>query len=250
MNVMTSQASKRWSIEKGARFARSSALRAALASSLTLGLGLSTLGGASMFAVGIALFGAPISQARADTGAPDELIRDLSNKVLEQIKNDKEIQAGNFKRISDLIDSTIMPNVNFERMTSLSVGRGWRQATPDQQKRLISEFRTLLVRTYSGALTQFKDQAIKVKPLRAAATDTEVIVRSEITPKRGEAIPLDYRMEKSDSGWKIYDVNVGSLWLVESYRNQFSVELNAKGIDGLLAALVAKNKQFESPEKK
>jgi phospholipid transport system substrate-binding protein len=198
----------------------------------------------------VALLGALPSVSFAASAAPDELIRELSGKVLEQIKNDKDIQAGNFKKLSDLIDSTIMPNVNFERMTALSVGRGWRQASPEQQKQLIAEFRTLLLRTYSGALTQFKDQTVKVKPLRATAADTEVIVRSEVTPKRGEAIPLDYRMEKTDAGWKIYDVNVGSLWLVESYRNQFSVELNAKGIDGLLTALVAKNKQFEVAEKK
>jgi phospholipid transport system substrate-binding protein len=229
---------------------RKSASAALIASSLSLGMSAVPVGTSSTLVLAAALFLTPIGSARADAGAPDELIRDLSNKVLEQMKSDKEIQAGNFKKISDLIDTTIMPNVNFERMTSLSVGRGWRQASPEQQKRLISEFRTLLVRTYSGALTQFKDQSIKVKPLRAAAADTEVIVRSEITPKRGEAIPLDYRMEKSGTGWKIYDVNVGSLWLVESYRNQFSSELNAKGIDGLLDLLIAKNKQFESPEKK
>ncbi len=229
---------------------RKSTVGAMIATSLSLGLGSFSALTSSTLVVGAALFIVSTNQARADAGAPDELIRDLSNKVLDQMKSDKEIQAGNFKKISDLIDTTIMPNVNFERMTSLSVGRGWRQASPEQQKRLISEFRTLLVRTYSGALTQFKDQSIKVKPLRAAAADTEVIVRSEITPKRGESIPLDYRMEKSASGWKIYDVNVGSLWLVESYRNQFSAELNATGIDGLLELLIAKNKQFESPEKK
>jgi phospholipid transport system substrate-binding protein len=234
---------------------RSSALGAVVASSLSLGVGAIgvsalTISAVSSAALGTAMLLAPMSQARADVAAPDELIRELSNKVLEQIKNDKEIQAGNAKRISDFIDTTIMPSVNFERMTSLSVGRGWRQASADQQKRLITEFRTLLIRTYSGAITQFKDQSIKVKPLRAAAADTEVIVRTEITPKRGEAIPLDYRMEKSDTGWKIYDVNVGSLWLVESYRNQFSSELNARGIDGLIALLVSKNKQFETAEKK
>jgi phospholipid transport system substrate-binding protein len=245
MNVTKTTSAKRLSME-----ARKSASAALIATSLSLGMSAFSVGTCSTLALAATLFMAPISAARADAGAPDELIRDLSNKVLEQMKSDKEIQAGNFKKISDLIDTTIMPNVNFERMTSLSVGRGWRQASPEQQKRLISEFRTLLVRTYSGALTQFKDQSIKVKPLRAAAADTEVIVRSEITPKRGESIPLDYRMEKSDTGWKIYDVNVGSLWLVESYRNQFSTELNAKGIDGLLDLLIAKNKQFESPEKK
>jgi phospholipid transport system substrate-binding protein len=245
MNVMTRTPSKKLSF-----LVRKTALSALFASTMSLAFGAVAIGTASSIAVGAVLVIAPFGDAKANAVAPDELIKDLSNKVLDQIKNDKEIQAGNVKRISDLIDTTIMPNVNFERMTALSVGRGWRQASPEQQKRLITEFRTLLVRTYSGALTQFKDQAIKVKPLRAAAADTEVIVRTEITPKRGEAIPLDYRMEKSDTGWKIYDVNVGSLWLVESYRNQFSTELNARGIDGLISLLVSKNKQFESAEKK
>jgi phospholipid transport system substrate-binding protein len=209
------------------------------------------LGLAMVSATGIAALAltSPAAQAQSAAVAPDELIKSLSTQVLDQIKTDKDLQAGNFKKISDFVDSTIMPNVNFERMTSLSVGRGWRQASADQQKRLISEYRTLLLRTYSGALTQFKDQTVKVKPLRAAVGDTEVIVRSEVLPKRGDPIQLDYRMEKTDAGWKIYDVNVASVWLVETYRNQFSSELNAKGVDGLLASLVAKNKQFESGEK-
>ena len=182
----------------------------------------------------------------ADIVAPDELIKTLSAQVLEKIKSDKEIQAGSIRRLSEFVDSTIMPNVNFERMTSLSVGRGWRSATPEQKTKLITEFRTLLIRTYSGALTEFKEQTVRVKPLRAAAADNEVIVRSEVVPKRGEAIQLDYRMEKSAEGWKIYDVNVASLWLVETYRNQFAQEYNAKGIDGLIATLTEKNKKFES----
>lgn len=186
----------------------------------------------------------------ADVVAPDELIKSLSAKVLDQIKNDKEIQAGNMKRLSDFVDTTIMPNVNFERMTSLSVGRGWRSATAEQKSKLIAEFRTLLIRTYSGALTEFKEQTVRVKPLRAGTSDDEVIVRSEVVPKRGEAIQLDYRMEKSADGWKIYDVNVASLWLVETYRNQFSEIFNAKGVDGLIASLVDKNRKFESSDKK
>ena len=211
--------------------------------SLALGLTLSAVLG-----LGAGLPGAAVAQTA--TGAPDEMIKALSARVIEQIKTDKDIQAGNARRISEFVDSTIMPNVNFERMTSLAVGRGWRTATPDQKKKLIAEFRTLLVRTYSGALTQFKDQTVRVKPLRAAAGDTEVIVRYEMVPRRGAPRRLDYRLEKTAAGWRIYDVNIASLWLVESYRNQFSDELNAKGLEGLIASLENKNRQFEGGDKK
>ena len=153
------------------------------------------------------------------------------------------------KRVSDLVDSTIMPNVNFERMTSLSVGRSWRQATPEQQKRLMTEFRVLLLRTYSGALTAARDQTIRMKPLRADPKDTEVLVRSEIVPKRGDTIQLDYRLEKVGDAWKIYDVNVLGVWLIETYRNQFAQEINNKGIDGLIQSLADKNKSFATDKK-
>jgi phospholipid transport system substrate-binding protein len=176
---------------------------------------------------------------------PDELVKKLSTDVLEKIRTDKDIQGGNFKKLSDFVDSTVMPNINFERMTALSVGRSWRQATPEQQKKLMTEFRALLLRTYSSALSEVRDEAIRMKPLRADAADTDVIVRSEIVRKRGEPIQLDYRLEKVATGWKIYDVNVVGVWLIESYRNQFSQEVNAKGIDGLIATLVEKNKRLD-----
>jgi phospholipid transport system substrate-binding protein len=134
-----------------------------------------------------------------------------------------------------------MPNVNFTRMTAAAVGRNWRQATPDQQKRLQDEFKALLVRTYSGALSQVKDQSISVKPLRAAAADTEVVVRTEVLG-RGDPVQLDYRMEKVGTAWKIYDLNVLGVWMVETYRTQFAQEINAKGVDGLIAALAERNK--------
>lgn len=181
----------------------------------------------------------------ATVTGPDELVKKLSNDVLDKIRSDKEIQGGNFKKLSDFVDSTVMPNVNFERMTALSVGRSWRTATPEQQKKLMTEFRALLLRTYSGALTEVKDETLRMKPLRAAAEDTDVIVRSEIVRKRGEPVQLDYRLEKVAAGWKIYDVNVAGLWLVESYRNQFSQEVNAKGLDGLITTLVEKNKKLD-----
>jgi phospholipid transport system substrate-binding protein len=134
-----------------------------------------------------------------------------------------------------------MPHVSFQRMTSSAVGRYWRQATPEQQARLEAEFKTLLMRTYAGSLSQVKDQTVKVKPSRTAPEGNEVIVRSEVRGK-GDPVQLDYRMEKLDSGWKIYDVNVLGVWLVENYRNSFGQEITANGIDGLIAKLTERNK--------
>lgn len=171
---------------------------------------------------------------------PDALIRRVATEVLEVVKADPAMQAGDVNKIMSLVDTKIMPNVNFSRMTASAVGRFWRQATPEQQKRLQDEFKTLLVRTYSGALSQVKDQTLNFRPLRAAPTDTEVVVRSEVRGK-GDPIQLDYRLEKTDAGWKIYDLNVLGVWLVETYRTQFAQEINAKGIDGLIASLVQRN---------
>ena len=181
--------------------------------------------------------------------APDALIRRLSVDVLERIKLDKDIQAGDFRKLSDFVDATVMPHVNFQRMTALAVGRNWRSATPEQQKQLMAEFRVLLLRTYSGALGSVKDQTIRLKPLRAEPADTEVVVRSEVLQPRGEPIQLDYRLEKAADGWKIYDVNVLGVWLVETDRNQFAQEVSARGIDGLLKSLTDKNKSFDSGRK-
>jgi phospholipid transport system substrate-binding protein len=172
---------------------------------------------------------------------PDAFIKRLSVDVLDTIKADKAIQAGDVSKITALVDTKIMPNVNFQRMTASSVGRSWRSATPEQQKKLQDEFKTLLMRTYSGALSEVKDQSITLKPLRMAAEDTEVTVRTEIKG-RGDPIALDYRLEKAGASWKIYDLNVASVWLVETYRTQFAQEINANGIDGLIAKLVERNK--------
>jgi phospholipid transport system substrate-binding protein len=179
--------------------------------------------------------------ARAAEEAPDEMIRRLSVDVLSTIKADKDVQSGDVRKIIAFVDSKIMPNVNFLRMTASAVGRSWRQATPEQQKRLQDEFKNLLVRTYAGALSQLQDQTISVKPLRAQAGDTEVIVRTEILG-RGDPIQLDYRMEKTAGVWKIYDLNVLGVWLVETYRTQFAQEISARGMDGLIATLALRNK--------
>ena len=173
--------------------------------------------------------------------APDQLSRRLSSDVLDTIKTDKEVQAGDLRKIVAFVDGKVMPHVNFTRMTASAVGRAWRQATPEQQKRLQEEFKTLLVRTYSGALSQVRDQSVAVKPLRANPADTEVIVRTEVIG-RGDPIQLDYRLEKTANGWRIYDLNVLGVWLVETYRSQFAQEINARGIDGLITALTERNK--------
>ena len=175
---------------------------------------------------------------------PDALIKRLSSEVIDSIKADKTIQAGDVSRIATLVDQKIMPNVNFQRMTASAVGPAWRQATPEQQKRLQDEFKILLVRTYAGALSQVSDQTIIVKPLRAAADDKEVVVRTEVKG-RGDPIQLDYRMEKTPgqgSGWQIFNLNVLGVWLVETYRSQFAQEINAKGVDGLIGTLAERNK--------
>jgi len=181
--------------------------------------------------------------------APDKFVGDLSSKVIDLLKSDKEIQAGDLKRISQLVDTTLMPHVNFERMTALSVGRAWRDATPEQKKQLMTEFRILLLRTYSNAFTAVRDQSVNMKPYRGNPSDTEVIVRSEIVQARGEPIQLDYRLEKADKAWRIYDVNVLGVWLVQTYRNQFAQEISAGGIDGLIKSLADKNKSFASAVK-
>ena len=178
---------------------------------------------------------------RAAEEAPDALIKRVSSEVLDAIKSDKAIQAGEMNRVLTLVDTKVMPNVNFTRMTASAVGRNWRQATPEQKARLQEEFKTLLIRTYSGALSQVKDQSLNVKPLRSAPTDTEVTVRTEVLG-RGDPVQLDYRMEKTPTGWKIYDLNVLGVWLVETYRTQFAQEISANGVDGLIASMSQRNK--------
>jgi len=189
-----------------------------------------------------------VPAARAAADGPDEMIRRLSTDVLNNIKADKDVQKGDVSKITAFVDTKVMPNVNFTRMTASAVGRNWRQATPEQQKRLQDEFKSMLVRTYAGALSQVKDQTVDVKPLRAGAADTDVIVRTEVIG-RGDAVQLDYRMEKTANGWKIYDFNVLGIWMVETYRTQFAQEISARGIDGLIATLAQRNKSGSAEKK-
>jgi len=187
------------------------------------------------------LFGAAGVRA-ADAQTPDALIKQVSSDVLDTIKADKSIQAGDVNKVMALVDTKVMPYVDFQRMTASAVGRYWRQATPDQQKRLQDEFKVLLVRTYSGALSQVsQEQTIELKPMRSQPTDTEVVVRTEIRGK-GDPIQLDYRLAKAGESWKIYDVNVLGVWLVENYRNSFAQEIGANGVEGLIGKLAERNK--------
>ena len=188
-------------------------------------------------AVGFVQAQAPAAAA----GGADALIKQVSTEVIDTVKSDKAIQGGDVSKIVALVDSKVMPHVNFQRMTASAVGRNWRSATPEQQKRLQDEFKVLIVRTYAGALTQVKDQTVQLKPFRAAAEDSEVVVRTEVRGK-GEPIQLDYRLEKSPAGWKIYDVNVLGVWLVEQYKSSFAQEIGSGGVDGLITKLVERNK--------
>lgn len=192
----------------------------------------------------VALAAAGAGLARADDEAPDAFVKRFSTELLDVVKADKSLRSGDLNKIIAVVDARVMPNVNFQRMTASAVGPAWRQATPEQQKALQDEFKTLLVRTYAGALAQVSDQTIAMKPLRAAPEDKEVLVRSEIKG-RGEPVQLDYRLEKTPgqgSGWRIYNINVLGVWLVENYRSQFGPQINAKGIDGLITMLVDLNK--------
>ncbi len=182
--------------------------------------------------------------AIAQQEAPDVLVKRISQEVIDIAKADKEIQSGNQKRVLDLVETKILPFVDFQRMTSLAAGRFWREATPEQQKQLVNEFRSLLVFTYSGAIAQVKDQKVEFKPMRAEASDTEVEVRSQVVQPRGEPMQISYRLEKLPAGWKIYDVNVLGAWLVETYKGNFSTEISKGGIDGLIKTLSEKNKKL------
>ncbi len=183
-----------------------------------------------------------VTGARAAEMAPDELARATTEDVLAIVKKDKDIQSGNQKKIFDLVEARIVPHFDFTRMTQLAVGRYWRQASPSQQQALASEFRTLLVRTYSSAFTQYRNQSVEFKPLRANPGDTEVTVRSEIRESGRPPVPIDYAMQKTANGWKVFDVTVEGVSLVTTYRGTFSEEVQRGGIDGLIKTLAEKNK--------
>ena len=185
---------------------------------------------------------------RAEPLSADAFVKQITSAVIDAVKSDKTIQAGDVNRIRALVDAKVMPHVNFQRMTASSVGPQWRSATPDQRQRMLVEFQTLMVNTYSGALTQVKDQAVVVKPLRASAEQAEVVVRSEVRGQ-GDPIQLDYRLEKAGNGWKIYDVNVAGFWLVDAYKGQFARDLSNGGLETLITRLAEKNKSLAGAAK-
>ena len=190
--------------------------------------------------VGAALL-APARVAAQTLEAPDALIMRVGLEVLRQIQADPVLRGGDIDRIMALVDGQLMPHVNFRRMTASAVGRFWRQATPEQRTRLQDEFKLLLVRTYSGALSHVTDQTLVLRPSRFTPQDTEVVVRTELRG-RSEPIQIDYRLERTPQGWKVFDLNVMGIWLVDTYRNQFTTEINARGLDGLITALTERNR--------
>jgi len=192
---------------------------------------------------------AALTPAWAAEEAPDAFIKRITNDTLDLIKTDKSVRSGDLGKIIQLVDAKLMPHVNFRRMTALATGPAWRKATPEQQKRLQDEFKILLVRTYSGALSQVSDQVVVVKPLRAGQEDKNLVVNTEVRGK-GDPIQLDYRLEKTPgegAGWMIFDLNVLGVWLIENYRTQFTKEINAGGIDALIASLALRNKANAKP---
>ena len=199
-----------------------------------------------LIALGTIAFAACAVAAPAPTGneAPDVLVKRISNDVIDTAKADKDIQAGNQKKVMELVDAKILPYVDFQRMTALAAGRFWREATPEQKTALSNEFRTLLIHTYSGALAQIKNETVEFKPMRADPADNEVEVRSQVNVTRGEPIQLNYRLAKGPSGWKIFDINVLGAWLVETYKGTFATEIGKGGIDGLIKKLAQRNKEL------
>jgi len=213
--------------------------RTSFASSLAACPALANLSrGAMSCVVSLFLLGPAMA---TDSRSPDELIKGVTQDILDAIKSDRSLQRGNLSRLNELVDQRVMPVVDFAKMTALTVGVHWRRATPEQQDSLMRAFRELLLLTYADALRQVQDTSVQVRPSRFAAEDTEVVVRTFVVRTGKEPIQLDYRLQKTPTGWKIYDFNVLGLWLVDHYRAQFGQLVGAKGIEGLIASLESKN---------
>ena len=195
---------------------------------------------------GLLLLSSAVSaQAPDQATAPDALIKMVVTDVMASVKADPDIQKGNIPKVVDLVEKKIVPYTDMRRTTEMAMGPNWKKATPEQQNQLVMEFKNLLIRTYSGALSQLRDQTVQFKALRAAPDDKEVVVKTVVLG-RGDPVPLDYRLEKTDKGWKVYDMNIMGVWLVEAYRNQFSNQISQNGIDGLVKFLQDRNKQLAS----
>ena len=188
---------------------------------------------------------ATVPHARAQDVPPDQLVKGVTLEVVELIAKDKEIRAGNRTKLVQLIDAKVLPHFNFTAMTALAMGQSWNKANPEQKKRLAEEFRTLLVRTYASALAAYSEQKFDFRPLRAKPTDTDVTVQVRVLQSGAQPVPIDYSMEKTAAGWKVYDVMVGGVSLVANYRTEFNNVVRDAGIDGLIKNLGTKNKSFE-----
>lgn len=197
-----------------------------------------------LFALFLAFSNGASAQA-VDTSNPDVMIKTVTQQVLDQIKADKQIQSGNITRITELVNQKILPYTDFARTTRLVMGRNWNTATPQQQKEIVEQFKMLLIRTYSGALAQVRDQEVQYKPFRASPEDTDVVVRSVVI-NNGSPIQLDYRLYKTPQGWKVYDINVLGAWLIQAYQQQFNEQISQHGVDGLLQFLTQRNQQLAS----
>jgi phospholipid transport system substrate-binding protein len=196
--------------------------------------------------VGMAGSAMAADAASRSSMGPDALVQSVSTEVLDTIKSDPALRNGDFDKLQRLIDDKVAPYVDFDRMTRLSVGRGWRSATAEQKESLIREFRTYVLRTYSGALSKVTDHQVKMRPFKMQPSDTDVMVRTQVAPSAGDPIQLDYRLEKTDSGWKIYDVTILGVSMVETFRNAFASEVSQGGIEGLIKALADRNKQLST----
>jgi len=187
-----------------------------------------------------------VAPTRAQEAPPDQLVKNVTTEVVELITKDKEIQAGDRGKLIQLIDAKVLPHFNFTAMTALALGQSWNKATPEQKKRLTEEFRTLLVRTYASALAAYSEQKLEFRPLRAKPTDTDVTVQVRVLQPGAQPVPIDYSMEKTASGWKVYDVMVGGVSLVANYRTEFNNVVRESGIDGLVKNLAAKNRRLQT----
>ena len=195
-----------------------------------------------LFAMFMALCGAASAQT-VDSNSPDGMIKTVTQQVLDQIKSDPQLQSGNIQRITELVNQKILPYTDFTRTTRLVMGRNWNTATPEQQKQIVEQFKMLLIRTYSGALGQVRNQTIQYKPFRASPEDTDVVVRS-VVMNNGSPVELDYRLYKTPQGWRVYDINVLGAWLIQAYQQQFSEQISQHGVDGLLQFLTQRNQQL------
>ena len=196
------------------------------------------------FAMFLSFAGGAFAQT-VDSSNPDAMVETVTQQVMSQIKGDKSIQSGDISKITQLVNEKILPYTDFRRTTQLAMGRNWRTATPEQQQQVIEQFKTLLIRTYSGALAQVRDQQIQYKPFRANPDDTDVVVRSTVM-NGGQPIELDYRLYKTPQGWRVYDINVLGAWLIQAYQQQFQEKIQQGGVDGLIQFLTQRNQQLAS----